>query len=248
MGDDPTNPIGLSPTYFVAELNWPLEDDDASAESQTLQEVVEILKAGATRLTNGIRLAQPGSGLAGNTPHMLTLSAVNMTTGENLSIGTPLNKSSPMAVGYPVFDAEMVAHTLADDLDVPEILLAQAAHWTLWTPNPNPGLGVLLVAMACESKARRVLTQRVPREMEPLLTVLLDKPRVFQHPASDLFNHIAQAVLGRSLRIDDNMLWKQVVEVFELRNQMAHSGREPTRSQAGPLVDVGYGVFDWLKQ
>jgi hypothetical protein len=247
MGDDPTNPAGVAPSHFFAELDWVVEDQDTRTESQNLEEAVEVLKAGATRLTDGLRIAQPVIGLAGDSPQALTLSAVDTATGENLSLGTPLNKSSPMAVGYPVVDAEMVAHALAGDLDVPEILLAQSAYWTLWTPNPKPGLGVLLVAMACESKARRVLMQRVSKEMEPLLTILFDKPRVFQQPAHDLFDNVADAVLGKSLRRDDDALWKQVVKTFELRNKMAHRGSEPTRSQAGPLVAAGYKVFEWLR-
>jgi hypothetical protein len=151
-----------------------------------------------------------------------------------------------MAVGYPVVDAERIALALAGELETPEMLLVQAGYWTLWTPDPKPGLGVLLVVMACESKARRVLVAEVSGEMAPLLTVLFDKPRVFQHPASDLFDHIATAVLGRSLREDHKELGKQVLEIFELRNLMAHRGNEPVGSQVGPLVQAGYKVFDWL--
>lgn len=246
MGDDPASPVGVSPAYFVAELDWVVEDAGTDAERQSLQEGVEVLRAAATRLTDGIRAAQPNSGLAGETPRALALSAVETATGEKVPLGLPINRPHAMAVGYPVVDSKRLARALDGDLEVPEILLAQAAYWTLWTPDPKPGLGVLLVAMACESKARRVLMERVSQEMEPLLTVLFDKPRVFQHPASDLFDHVGEAVLERSLRKDDNVLWKEVVRIFELRNQMAHRGREPARSDVGPLIVAGYKVFDWL--
>jgi len=248
MGDDPANPVGVSPAYFVATLDWVVESTDSEAERESLQEAVEVLRAAATRLTDAIRLAQPYSGLAGNTPRALALSAVETATCKTVPLGVPVDKAFPMAVGYPVVDEEGVTRALAGDLEVPEVLLAQGAYWTLWTPDPKPGLGVVLVAMACESKARRVLMDRVSEEMEPLLTVLFDKPRVFQEPAKDLFDHIANAVLGRSLRADDGALWKQIVKVFELRNRMAHRGTEPARSEVGPLIVAGYKVFDWLAQ
>lgn len=244
MGDDAETPVGVSPAYLLAELDWVVDDSDT--EQQSLDDAVEVLRAAATRLTDGVRLAQPSSGLAGETPHALALSAVDTATGASVSLGAPINRSAAMAVGYPVVDAERIAPALAGELEVPEILLAQAGYWTLWTPDPKPGLGVLLVAMACESKARRVLMAEVSDEMAPLLTVLFDKPRIFQRPASDLFDHIATAVLGRSLREDDKELWKQLGEIFELRNLMAHRGNEPVRSQVGPLVQAGYKIFEWL--
>jgi hypothetical protein len=244
MGDDPENPVGVSPAYIIAEVDWALDDSDT--ENQSLDAAVEVLRAAAARLTDGVRLAQPSSGLAGETPHALAISAVDRATGASVPLGTPINRSAPTAVGYPVVNADMIATALAGGMDAPEILLAQAGYWTLWTPDPKPGLGVLLVAMACESKARRVLMAEVSDEMAPLLAVLFDKPRIFQHPASDLFDHLATTVLGRSLREEDKELWKQVIEIFELRNLMAHRGREPSRSQVGPLVQAGYKVFEWL--
>jgi hypothetical protein len=53
-------------------------------------------------------------------------------------------------------------------------------------------------------------------------------------------------VLGRSLKDEDNALWKQVVRLFELRNEMAHEANEPSRSDVGPLVAASYRVFEWL--
>lgn len=175
MGNDPAKPVGVSPAYFAAELDWVVDDEEPEIVRGSLLNGVDVLRRAATRLTDGIRLAQPDSGLAGETPYALALAAVDVATGEEVSLELPINRAAPSAVGYPVVDDALVARALGGDLDSPEILLAQAAYWTLWTPDPKPGLGVLLVAMACESRARRVLMDRVSTEMEPLLTVLFDK-------------------------------------------------------------------------
>ncbi len=44
-----------------------------------------------------------------------------------------------MIVGQDVVDRQMVDRALAGQLDVPELLLAQAAYWTRSTPDPKTG-------------------------------------------------------------------------------------------------------------
>ncbi len=55
---DKDNPVGLSPTYFSAELDWDLDTSSPDAERDSWQRAVETVRAAATRLTNAIRLAR----------------------------------------------------------------------------------------------------------------------------------------------------------------------------------------------
>lgn len=246
-GSDALNPEAVSPVYFTATLDWEIAGTGESSEDrESLKQGIEALRAGSTRLTDGIRLLQPSSGLAGEAPPAESLHIENIETGEPIDLPVPPNRSPPMAVGYPNVDSAKVERALEYGISTPEILLAQAAYWAIWTADPKPGVAVLLAAMACESRARDVMAKRVDPEMEPLLDVLFDKPWIFQRPAIDLFHHVAKAVLGRSLKDDDQALWKQVVRLFELRNEMAHEANEPSRSDVGPLVAASYGVFEWL--
>jgi hypothetical protein len=246
-GDDRSNPVAVSPLYFTAWLDWDVEGTGESTEDKvSLKDAVDVLRAAATRLTDGIRLSQPHSGLAGDLPVAQSLSAVILASGQALPRPVPLNPGHPGALGYPPFDSATVERALSGGIRTPELLLAQASYWATWTQNPKPGLAVMLTAMACESRIRQVLVERVNSEAAPLLKVLLDKPQVFQSPAHDLFDHVAKAVLGRSLREDNPVVWAQLRKVFQLRNKMAHSGIEPPQSDVGPLAFAGYKVFDWI--
>lgn len=245
---DKDNPVALSPTYFNAELDWDLDTSSADAERDSWQHAVETVRAAATRLTNAIRLAQPTSGLAGDTPTAFQITAHDVATREELEVPLPLNRSPAMIVGQDVVDRQMVDRALAGQFDVPELLLAQAAYWIRSTPDPKPGLAVVLLAMACETKARRVLTDCAKPDVEPLVTVLFEKGNIFQQSASELFGHISQAIVGRNLRADDRPLFNKVEMIFKLRNQMAHRGAEPTRAAVAPLVVDAYKVFEWLSQ
>jgi hypothetical protein len=247
MGDK-DNPVGLSPTYFSAELTWDLDTSNADAERDSWQLAVETVRAAATRLTNAIRLAQPTSGLAGDTPTAFEITARDVATGEKVQVPLPLNRSPAMIVGQDVVDRQMVDRALAGQLQIPELLLAQAAYWIRSTPDPRPGLAVVLLAMACETKARRVLTDCAKPDVGPLVTVLFEKGNIFQQSASELFGHISQAIVGHNLRADDRPLFKKVENIFQLRNQMAHRGAEPTRADVAPLVVDAYRVFEWLSQ
>lgn len=247
MGEADEPAIALSPTYFSAELDWELADDDPETERKSWDQAVETLRAGATRLTNAVRLLQPTSGLAGDTPKAFDLTASDWATGEDVKVPLALNRSPATVVGQPVVDRQMVDQALAGRVQIPEILLAQAAYWVRGTPDPKHGLAVVLLAMACETKVRNVLTDGAKPEVEPLVTALFKRP-IFQQSAHELFGQIAYAVLGRSLRDDNRPVFTQVQKLFEARNQMAHRGAEPDRAGTWEFVRTAYDVFDWLRQ
>jgi hypothetical protein len=246
-GDRDKPPLGVSPNYFTAEMDWSLDDSEADAERASWTEAWDVLRTGANRLTNALRFAHPPTGLAGNGPQAKRMTARD-ADGQELKPGVPLNPSQPMIVGLPVADRAIVERGLAGAIDVPEILLAQAAYWIRSVPDPKLGLGVVLLAMACETKARRTLANAAPADTEPLLTVLFERGYIFQQSAHELYGHVAKAVLGRSLREDNSRLFGQVGKLFELRNKMAHRGQEPEGKAAWEMVLTTYGAFEWLQQ
>jgi hypothetical protein len=245
---EPDHLEAVHPMFFRAEMTWSLQRSGEDAERKSRAEAVDTLRAGATRLSDALRFAHPPTGLAGNAPETIKLTAIDVESQEEVVVPVPRNPSHPMIVGLPAAGAEIVERVLAGQLQVPETLLAQAAYWIRSTPDPKHGLGVVLVAMACETKVRQVLSEAVSDEMEPLLIVLFERHNIFQTSAKELFGYIADAVLGRSIRADDNKLFSQVGKLFDLRNKMAHRGVEPTRSEAWQMVLTGYSVFEWLRQ
>lgn len=247
MGEPDEPAVALSPTYFSAELDWELAEGDAEVERESWDQAVETLRAGATRLTNAIRLLQPTSGLAGDTPDAFDLTAWDRSTRDAVIVPLPLNRSPGTVTGQPVVDRQMVDEALAGRIQIPEILLAQAAYWVRGTPDPKHGLAVVLLGMACETKVRNVLIDAAKPEVEPLLTALFKKP-IFQASAHELFGQIAHAVVGRSLRDENRPVFTQVQKLFEARNQMAHRGSEPDRADTWAFVLTAYDVFDWLRQ
>jgi hypothetical protein len=249
MGEPESLPLGLSPAYFDAELDWALIADEAGSERESWVEALGVLRAGATRLTNAIRVTQPTTGLAGDTPYVMSLEATDASTGESIAIPLPANVCPPMIIGgRQVVDKVIVDRSLEGQIQIPEVLLAQAAYWIRSTPDPKFGLGVVLLAMACETKVRRVLADAAKPDAAPLVGLLVGKGNVFERSAQELFGPVAEAVLGRSLKTDDSSLYNKVGKIFSLRNGMAHRGIEPKREESWLLVLAAYSAFEWLAQ
>ena len=241
----PSSEGAVNPQFLEAAVECETPDE---GDNQLLQAAFSALREAATRLTDAIRFRQPSVSLAGETPQLQSLSVVDLDTGDELrNLPFAPNRGYPIAVGFPEFTVADAEEVLVEPIGMAETLLAQADYLARWTPHPKPGLAVLLTAVACESRVKGVLIERAAPDASALLDVLLRRPRVFQEPADQLFDHVARAVIGRSLREDDPDLWKELVSIFQVRNEMAHRGSEPTVGRAGELVWAGRRVFDWLE-
>jgi hypothetical protein len=126
------------------------------------------------------------------------------------------------------------------------VLLAQASYLSRSTADPQPGLAVLLAAVACEAHAKEVLIEQAESAVRPLLDTLLRKPRIFQEPAAELFGHVAKVVIGKSLQEDNRTLWKSITELFETRSKMAHVADRPSAEKAKELTIAARQAIEWL--
>jgi hypothetical protein len=245
--DDNSRSTALYPAYFLATtvIEDPRNSDDPSRQT-ILESAVTAMRSAATRLSDSIRVVQPSVGLAGECPEMLSISAINEATGEEMAVPVPLKPGYGLAVGYPILTIEMAQEVMENGPSPTRSLLAQASYLSWSTSDPQPGLAVLLAAVACEAHAKEILLQRVDPITRSLLDTLLRKPRIFQEPAVELFGDVAKAVLGKSLKDDDRNLWKDIVNLFELRNRMAHVADRPSLERVKELTVAARRAMDWL--
>jgi hypothetical protein len=104
-----------------------------------------------------------------------------------------------------------------------------------------------MAAIACEIKVKENLRERIDEDKLPLLDFNLDSPREVTVTAADgLFNKLILLTQGRSLRVDDKDLFKRIVELFEVRNRVAHRGEWPDPEKARDLVRAARMTFVWL--
>jgi hypothetical protein len=80
-----------------------------------------------------------------------------------------------------------------------DLLLADAFTHLSNTP-PDRWRAVLLAAIACESRIKSTLIAAAPADRLPLLNVILDNPHKVTVAAVNLFDKVATAAVGRSLK------------------------------------------------
>jgi len=245
--DDDYRPDELYPVFFSARVVFEMVDDaEDSAYADALQSAVNAVRAAATRLSDSIRIIQPSVGIAGECPEMLTMTAHDVQTGDEITVPVARKPGYPMIVGCPVLTIEKATATLEYGPSPTMSLLAQASYLSRSTADPQPGLAILLAAVACEAHAKEVLLERADRAARPLLDTLLRRPRIFQEPAIELFGHVAKVVVGKSLHEDNRDLWKSLTELFVLRNNMAHRADRPTAEKARELTVAATQAIEWL--
>lgn len=245
--NDDYRPDQLMPAYFTAHVLFSVVEDTESREYvDTFQLAMDVLLTAATRLSDSIRVIQPPAGLPGESPETLACFAIDPSDESEVRIPVPIKKGIGMIHGYPALSAASAQQVLRDGPRATSSLWAQATHLVQSVREPQPGLAVLLAAVACEARAKEVLLERCESATRPLLDTLLRKPRIFQEPALELFGDVAKAVFGRSLRDDDRALWKKIDELFQARNKMAHVADGPPPQKARELVFAAGQAMKWL--
>jgi hypothetical protein len=146
----------------------------------------------------------------------------------------------------------LVARVAAEEVPpIAEVLLADAQHLAtagLQFASSDGLRAVLMAAIACEVKVKGNLRERASDEQKALIEYMLSNQREVTLTAAELFNKIMKASQGRSLRDADSKLFKEVTELFQLRNLVAHQGKPPTVEEARRLVGVAKRVFRWLDE
>jgi hypothetical protein len=236
-------PVGLCPAYFTAHTVFDhVPGPDAQALDAQLKDAVAAIRFAAARLSDALRVEQPNVGMVGEIPKMFSLTATNLARGVALAVPEPLIPGFPMVVGLPALSVDDAMSALRDGVPPSRALLSQARYLTLPTNSPQPGMAILLAAVAAETYAKESLKSRRPAGSTPSLRSLMD-----EHGTTvKLYGPIAKAVIGRSLEAEDPALFSDLESLFNARNRMAHKLKMPTHLDARQLVIAAVKAMDWL--
>lgn len=233
----------LSPAYFTAHTVFTYASGLAKpALREEMRSAVAAVRFAAARLSDALRIEQPPVGMVGELPIALSLKATDLTQGLELRAPEPLNPGYAIIAGLPALTTEAAKSALKDGVSPPRALLAQARYLTQSTNSPQPGIAVLLAAVAVETHAKQMLTASWPPGSTPSLRSLRERHRT----AADLYGAIAKTVFGRSLEEEDPALWEELRALFKARNKMAHESHAPAHGEAGPHVVAAMRSMAWL--
>ena len=107
---------------------------------------------------------------------------------------------------------------------------------------------VLLAAIAAEVRIRDALREKTPASREELVEVILKNYREIDIAIGQLPHKVMKAAVGRSLQEDDSELFGRVQALFQLRNEVAHWGIEPTKEKARDAVLAANALAMWLDE
>ncbi|NSL43662.1 hypothetical protein [Streptomyces sp. 8P21H-1] len=242
-GADASTPTALGPAVFTAHTKFRIPADaGGSRVRDELKAAVAAIRFGAARLSDALRVEQPHVGMVGDIPRMLSLTARDTTRGVDLAVSEPLSPGYPMVRGAPVLRAEAALSALQDGVSPPRALMSQARYLTQSTSSPQPGMAVMLAAIAAETFAKQALQSCRPAGSSPSLRSL----QQIHGSAIDLYGPVADAVIGESLDVDRPALWAELGLLFTTRNKMAHQLKTPSHLDASRLVVAGMQAMDWL--
>ncbi|GAB3264545.1 hypothetical protein [Arthrobacter pigmenti] len=138
-----------------------------------------------------------------------------------------------------------IVRKLESDEDLPPefSLLADARFMSEDADVLDGHRAVLAAAMAAEIAANRTLRSKTPISRRPLVELVLAR----KSNVPDLVSSVAMATLGVSLKVDDPKIFRGLVELNTLRNQVVHTGKSVEKDQARVLVRAVDALFDWLE-
>ena len=186
-------------------------------------------------------------------PQLTWMSNLYDVTGQRLGVGfgqtTVVHMPPPndAALEHQEIASLLQIATTGEQPLLPESLLADARFYVFRANQPNPRLGLILAAVACEVKVKQRLYDLADKSQKPLVDLLVAHPRDYSLAAASLFDKGLAAVAGRSLRMEDKALYKKVEGLFEHRNGFAHRG-DPGISTEQVHADIATAVvaFEWL--
>lgn len=240
---DASAPAALSPAYFTARTVFTMAPSlDEHVVQSELKTAIAAIRFATARLSDALRVEQPSVGMVGNVPKMLSLTATDITEDLKLTVPEPLNPGYPIVVGLPSLTVDAITGALRNGVSPARALLSQARYLTLSTNSPQPGMAVLLAAVAAETYAKESFSSGRPSGSSPSLRSLQRN-----YPtAVELYGPVAKALIGRSLEVDDPALWLELGLLFNARNKMAHRLVTPTHDDARQLVIAAMKAMDWL--
>jgi hypothetical protein len=190
-------------------------------------------------------------GLHGQHPERIGIdSLIDDDTDRRLPVGfhtLEVRESPPESAIDPAFisSLDQLLNDGRPPLPIAETFLADALHFA-WARLADLQRAVLLAAIACEVKVKRVLRDKTTPGILPMLDVLLENPRDWSLAAAALFDKAMRAALGHSLKDEHRDLFKRIDNLFRLRNGIAHRGQRPSSPEANEAVAAARKVFEWL--
>ncbi|MGH2682714.1 MAG: hypothetical protein ACRDIX_05725 [Actinomycetota bacterium] len=238
----------------AAALTGDSEAEDYDALAGAITEADRLAVETAARLRRWIFVRQPDLGPSGELPPRLWSDQIReKETGRDIPVAPTITLYGSRPTEETALssqDFENLAPSLAGLIEPPEpeTLLSQARGLLIHQRGKvvQPELAVLLAAVAAEVKAKRTWEAVVSPETQPLLDVLFKNPRAFPQSAIDLFDKVARAVAGRSLREERRNAYKQLERLFELRNAVAHTAARIDEREARIAVQSVPMAFEWL--
>lgn len=187
------------------------------------------------------------------TPRVTWLSALLDAEGERLAIGY----NDPLTINMLGDDQQAVTpERLQSALDyastgrgipLPESLLADAHFYAWQADQPNPRLGLMLAAVALETKIKTFMSEVATEAQRGLVDLVLGNPRDVTVAVVSLLDKGLIAMGWPSLRDEDKEQYKAVTLLFEHRNRFAHrGGLDVTDSEVRADILAARRAFAWL--
>ena len=245
----------------TVELEIPMPTGDTSEVSpevinQTqarLADAAEVARAAMRRYLDFARttMGQHWLGHSGKLPRVAWLTEVrDVATGERVRTGF----QDPLQLfggGHETAITSDIHRDLIDRVrgfeepSLPEVLLADAKYLAWRARPPQSREALLLAAIACEVAIRDCLRAACPEISRAVLEYAIASPRDVSVQAIGLFDKAALAVTGRSLRLEDKELYKQVDILFQNRNDVAHRGGEKTSEAVRGGIMAAANAIVW---
>lgn len=119
-----------------------------------------------------------------------------------------------------------------------EALLADAHFLASGADTVDAQRAVLVAAIACEVKAKRVVIERAKPERRQGLGSVSDLDKII--------DRFYQQAFGVSLRRSNQALFGKAKQLRKLRNKIAHEGESVDRDECDQMMLTATQVFDWL--
>ncbi|HAF08839.1 MAG TPA: hypothetical protein DCK98_02000 [Chloroflexi bacterium] len=209
----------------------------------------EVVKKLARDLVDWTRVAKHQEWLsdhAQDLPFTDAGGAWNDETNELLPIVVGLMPQMSERPAGSEIDATFIAELpgwLQQEPPIPALLLADALFFVRRTGPVELQRAVLLAAIATELKVKEILRSAPPKKAA-LVEIIIGRDAPVAVAA--LFDKTLSAAIGHSLLDEQKDLFKRVWRLFELRNQIAHSGAVPDLESARDLVRAAREASEWL--
>ncbi len=195
---------------------------------EEINRAADVIVQVGRRVSDFLRTTQPTTGLPGVSPPMQELVQI-----DHLGLERPhsfeFGDYRPSVVMVYAEELRPAADHLAaaasdglnEDWDL-DTYIGQARHLAVYNPDANPALAVFLAVLACEIKIKRTLRRDTPPEQQQALLEIVPLRAQTTKPLVSLFSSVALQFLGRSMKQERPVLFKNFVEMVEARNEFTH--------------------------